>query len=46
MWKREGSSSLCRKTITSILENKDLIDVWGDGEQTRSFLYIDDVEGP
>ena len=22
--------------------NKKMIDVWGDGEQTRSFLYIDD----
>ena len=40
--REKAPAALCRKIITSILENKDLIDVWGDGEQTRSFLYIDD----
>ena len=33
---------MCRKIINSKLEKKNIIDVWGDGEQTRSFLYIDD----
>jgi GDP-D-mannose 3', 5'-epimerase len=28
------------------IKNMDTIDVWGDGEQTRSFLYKDDcIEG-
>ena len=28
------------------LNNKENIDIWGDGKQTRSFLYIDDcIEG-
>ena len=30
------------KIIDAKLKNKDAIDVWGDGKQTRSFLYIDD----
>ena len=35
-----------RKIIEAKLGNKKEIDVWGDGEQSRSFLYIDDcIEG-
>ena len=33
---------LCRKIIYAKKNNEDKIDVWGDGKQTRSFLYIDD----
>ena len=33
--------ALCRKIILA-KNNLKQIDVWGDGEQTRSFLYIDD----
>ena len=40
--REKAPAALCRKIINSNLENKDTIDVWGDGEQTRSFLYIDD----
>ena len=40
--REKAPAALCRKIIESILENKNTIDVWGDGEQTRSFLYIDD----
>jgi nucleoside-diphosphate-sugar epimerase len=37
--KEKAPAAICRKVIQS----KDgMIDVWGDGEQTRSFLYIDD----
>ena len=32
--------AICRKIALS--ENVDEIEVWGDGKQTRSFLYIDD----
>lgn len=36
--KEKAPAALCRK----IIEAKDSIDIWGDGIQTRSFLYIDD----
>ena len=40
--KEKAPAALCRK----ILESKGEIEVWGDGLQTRSFLYIDEcVEG-
>ena len=40
--REKAPAALCRKIINSIINKEDLIDVWGDGEQTRSFLYIDD----
>ena len=40
--REKAPAALCRKIIETILENKNTIDVWGDGKQTRSFLYIDD----
>ncbi|MDC0446035.1 NAD-dependent epimerase/dehydratase family protein [Candidatus Pelagibacter sp.] len=40
--REKAPAALCRKIIYSIINNEDLIDVWGDGNQTRSFLYIDD----
>ena len=40
--REKAPAALCRKIINSIIKSEDLIDVWGDGEQTRSFLYIDD----
>jgi len=44
--REKAPAALCRKIIESKLNGKNQIDVWGDGEQTRSFLYIDDcVEG-
>lgn len=37
-------AALCRKV--ALAEPGDAIEIWGDGEQTRSFCYIDDcVEG-
>lgn len=39
-------AALCRKVATAILKGEDYIEVWGDGKQTRSFLYIDEcLEG-
>jgi nucleoside-diphosphate-sugar epimerase len=35
--KEKAPAAMCRKVI----EAKDHIEVWGDGSQTRSFLYID-----
>ena len=37
---------LCRKIINAKKNDEEIIEVWGDGKQTRSFLYIDDcIEG-
>ena len=40
--REKAPAALCRKIINATLNNEEKIDVWGDGEQTRSFLYIDD----
>ena len=44
--REKAPAAICRKTIAAI-EDKDLkISIWGDGHQTRSFMYIGDcVEG-
>jgi nucleoside-diphosphate-sugar epimerase len=42
--KEKAPAAMCRKA--SELENGEELEVWGDGQQTRSFLYIDEcVEG-
>jgi GDP-D-mannose 3',5'-epimerase len=42
--REKAPAALCRKVAKA--ENGGSIEVWGDGEQTRSFCYIDDcVEG-
>jgi nucleoside-diphosphate-sugar epimerase len=33
---------MCRKVATAKLSGAREIEIWGDGEQTRSFCYIDD----
>jgi len=38
--KEKSPAAICRKVIQA--ENNGTIDIWGDGEQTRSYLYIDD----
>ncbi len=40
--REKAPAALCRKIINAKKYNKKIIDVWGDGEQTRSFLFIDD----
>jgi GDP-D-mannose 3',5'-epimerase len=35
-------AAICRKVITAKLSGKHEIEIWGDGNQTRSFTYIDD----
>ena len=40
--REKAPAALCRKVINSKIKNDKTIDVWGDGDQTRSFLYIDD----
>jgi nucleoside-diphosphate-sugar epimerase len=42
--KEKAPAAICRKVALAI--DGDAIDIWGDGEQTRSFMYVDDcVEG-
>jgi nucleoside-diphosphate-sugar epimerase len=42
--KEKAPAAICRKV--ALAGNPDEIEVWGDGEQTRSFMYVDDcVEG-
>lgn len=36
--REKAPAAICRK----IIENDSSVVIWGDGEQTRSFLYIDD----
>ena len=40
--REKAPAALCRKIINAKLNNEKNIEVWGDGQQTRSFLYIDD----
>jgi GDP-D-mannose 3',5'-epimerase len=43
--KEKAPAAISRKVAQS-LDDGDEIEVWGDGEQTRSFMYVDDcVEG-
>ena len=42
--REKAPAALCRKV--AMAENGGEIEIWGDGEQTRSFLYIDEcIEG-
>ncbi len=44
--REKAPAALCRKIATAKLTGAREIAIWGDGEQTRSFLYIDDcLEG-
>lgn len=38
--REKAPAAICRKV--SEAQNGDAIDIWGDGKQTRSFLFIDD----
>lgn len=38
----KAPAALCRKIILAKLSGNHEIEIWGDGEQTRSFMYIDD----
>ena len=40
--REKAPAAICRKVIEAKINNKKIIDIWGDGTQTRSFLYIDD----
>lgn len=44
--REKAPAAICRKVIEAKLSGKHEISIWGDGEQTRSFMFIDDcVQG-
>lgn len=44
--REKAPAALCRKVAIAALGGNKEIEIWGDGEQTRSFMFIDDcVEG-
>ena len=44
--REKAPAALCRKIALSKINNQKEIEVWGDGNQTRSFMYISDcLEG-
>jgi nucleoside-diphosphate-sugar epimerase len=44
--REKAPAAMCRKAIEAKLSGRHEIEIWGDGEQTRSFCYIDDcLEG-
>jgi GDP-D-mannose 3', 5'-epimerase len=40
--REKAPAAICRKVATAKLTGIHEIEIWGDGEQTRSFMYIDD----
>ncbi|MFM9881767.1 MAG: NAD-dependent epimerase/dehydratase family protein [Burkholderiales bacterium] len=40
--REKAPAAICRKVIEAQLNKTRQIEIWGDGEQTRSFMYIDD----
>jgi len=40
--REKAPAAVCRKIIAAKLAGTHEIEIWGDGKQTRSFMYIDD----
>jgi nucleoside-diphosphate-sugar epimerase len=40
--REKAPAAICRKVLDAKLSGKHEIEIWGDGNQTRSFMYIDD----
>jgi glycosyltransferase involved in cell wall biosynthesis len=40
--REKAPAAICRKVATAVLNELHEIEIWGDGEQTRSFTFIDD----
>jgi GDP-D-mannose 3',5'-epimerase len=40
--REKAPAAICRKVIEAKLSGRNQIEIWGDGQQTRSFMYIDD----
>ena len=41
--REKAPAAICRKVIQAQLDDSGVIEIWGDGHQTRSFTYIDDT---
>lgn len=40
--REKAPAAICRKVAEAVLTGEHVIDIWGDGSQLRSFMYIDD----
>jgi nucleoside-diphosphate-sugar epimerase len=40
--REKAPAAICRKVVEAKRSGRHEIEVWGDGEQTRSFMYVDD----
>ncbi len=40
--REKAPAAICRKVIAAKMSGKHEIEIWGDGQQTRSFMYISD----
>jgi nucleoside-diphosphate-sugar epimerase len=40
--REKAPAAICRKVAAAKISGQHEIEIWGDGEQTRSFMYIDD----
>jgi GDP-D-mannose 3',5'-epimerase len=40
--REKAPAAVCRKIAEASISGEHEIEIWGDGEQTRSFMYIDD----
>jgi GDP-D-mannose 3',5'-epimerase len=44
--REKAPAAVCRKIANAVITGDHSIEIWGDGHQTRSFMYIDDcVQG-
>jgi nucleoside-diphosphate-sugar epimerase len=40
--REKAPAAICRKVAEAKMSGRHEIEIWGDGEQTRSFMYVDD----
>jgi GDP-D-mannose 3', 5'-epimerase len=40
--REKAPAAICRKVLEAKISGRHEIEIWGDGHQTRSFMYIDD----
>ena len=40
--REKAPAAICRKIAEAVLSGSHEIEIWGDGEQTRSFMFVDD----
>ena len=44
--REKAPAAICRKAVEAHVSGEHRIEIWGNGEQTRSFMYVDDcLEG-